>query len=297
MASVLRKAGDILLEICSNVEHLTVAAPYIKVDALDKILNDVKSLSSFVCITRWYPNDLVLGVSDVECRALVIKRGGSFRLHPSLHAKYYRANDVVLIGSANLTFSAMGWTPQSNLEILCRASDSFDSRGFERELLRDSREIDDVEFAQWEALCQIGPQSRKVISGMAPSLSSWRPSTRDPRNLMLAYRGRGEEIASFDEQKAARHEIETLSIPIGLTNEGLRAWICTCLLATPFANSVIEMNDCSDVSQSPNLLADLYGLNATEARRDMETVQNWLSFFYLGASSSDYVVGASVRPS
>lgn len=285
MASILGKAGNILLEVCSNAEYLIIAAPYIKVDALDRVLKGVKPLASVICITRWCPNDLLFGVSDAECRALVVKRGGSFRLHPCLHAKYYRADDVILIGSANLTFSAMGWGHQPNLEILCRADNSFDTGGFERELLRDSREIDDVEFTQWEALSLIGVQSGKMTSGIGPLLNSWRPSTRDPRNLMLAYRGRGEEIASFDEQKAARHEIEILSIPIGLTDEGLRAWISTCLLSTSFANSVIQLGDCSDASHSPSLLADLYGLNTTEARRDMETVQNWLSFFAVESST------------
>ena len=175
----------------------------------------------------------------------------------------------------------MGWVPQPNLKILCRANDNFDSREFERKLLRDSREIYDVEFAQWKALSQIELQNRKVIFGTQPLLNSWRPLTRDPRNLMLAYRGRGKEIASFDEQKAARREIEILSIPIGLTDEELRAWTSACLLATPFANSVIQLGNCSDASHSPSLLADLYGLKTTEARRDMETVQNWLSFFTL----------------
>ena len=269
--------GKVLLEMCSSAQRLFIAAPYIKMDALDTVLTDAKSIDSLVCITRWRPEDIIVGVSDVGCRALVTERRGSFRLHPSLHAKYYGIDDVVLVGSANLTSSAMGWVPQPNVEILCRAGDDFDVHEFERELLRDSREISDVEFARWEALGKIDARSRREIIGAQLPLAAWRPATREPRNLVLAYRGRGEEIASFDEQKAARRDIQALSIPMGMTDDAVKAWISICLLASPFTNSVIGLND-SDTPNVAKLLSETYGLGATEARRDMETVQNWLSF-------------------
>ena len=273
-------SGNVLLGICSRARHLVIAAPYIKMDALNTVLKDARSMISLICVTRWRPEDLIVGASDVGCRTLVTKHKGSFKLHPSLHAKYYRIDEVVLVGSANLTSSAMGWALQSNLEILCRADDDFDASRFERELLRDSREISDVEFARWEALVEMDERSNCAISGAQPLLDAWRPATRDPGNQELAYQGRGSEIASFDEQRAARRDIQALSIPPGLTNDAVRAWISTCLLAAPFANSVIRLDDL-DTQNAVGLLAKTYGLGATEARRGMETVQNWLSFLAL----------------
>ena len=122
-----RSPGDVLLGLCSGSERLVIVAPYIKVDTLKIMLADVSQLASLTCVTRWKPHDLAVGASDAECRTIVKDFGGSFRLHPSLHAKYYRIDDVVLIGSANLTFSAMGWTPQPNLEILCQPGEDFDA--------------------------------------------------------------------------------------------------------------------------------------------------------------------------
>ena len=279
-ARMSETSGNVLLEIVSRARHLVIAAPYIKMDALNTVLKDARSIISLVCVTRWRPEDLIVGASDTGCRTLVTKQKGSFRLHPSLHAKYYRIDEVVLVGSANLTSSAMGWTLQPNLEILCRVDDDFDAHRFERELLRDSREISDAEFARWEALVEMDERSNSAISGAQPLLDAWRPATRDPGNLELAYQGRESEIASFDEQRAARRDIQVLSIPPGLTNDAVRAWISTCLLAAPFANSVIRLDD-SDTQNAVGLLAETYGLGATEARRGMETVQNWLSFLAL----------------
>ncbi len=261
--------------LCSGAQHLIIAAPYIKADALAKVLADVRPAASLVCTTRWHPHDLAVGASDVECRAIVTKRGGSFRLHPSLHAKYYQIDDVVLIGSANLTSSAMGWAPHSNLEILCHAGDDFDARSFQQELLKGSREISDDEFARWEAIVKINTRS-STTSGEQPMLGSWRPKTRDIKHLERAYRDREDEIAASDEQRAARRDIRALSIPPSLTDEGVRAWISTCLLAAPFTNSVIRLNSL-DKQTAVKSLAETYKLDGTEARRDMETVQNWLT--------------------
>lgn len=277
--------GDLLLSVCSSAQCLVIAAPYIKFNALSKILNGTKLAASLICITRWCPGDLIFGASDVECRELIVNNGGTFRLHPSLHAKYYRVDDRVFIGSANLTYSALGWTQGSNLEILCRPGDDFDAQDFEKRLLGESREISGVEFSRWEALTKIEDLREGVNIGIHSRLDTWRPSIRDLANLELAYRGKENEIASFDEQRAARRDLQALEIPPRLTQEAMKVWISTCLLASPFANSVRQL-DGVDSPNTPGLLAVTYGLGATEARRDMETVQNWFSFLDMGSSAS-----------
>ena len=268
--------GDILGEHCSDAQNLIIAAPYIKVDALTKILDDTNPAASLICITRWNPHDLAIGASDTECRTIVNERGGSFRLHQSLHAKYYRMDHKVLVGSANLTASAMGWSTETNLEILCHPGDDFDVCTFQRELLKDAREISDDEFARWETIARIGARNIDAVSGSPPRLGSWRPSTRDPRHLVLAYHGREEEIASFDEQGAAVRDVQALAIPTGLSHGEIQAWVATSLLSTSFADAVIQLYDKEPMSAA-RILAQSYSLSITEARRDMETVQNWLA--------------------
>ena len=271
------RPGTTLSRLCSGAESLVIVAPYIKADALDKVLAAASPAVSLTCITRWNPQDIAVGASDTMCRTIVTERGGSFKLHPSLHAKYYRIDDAVLIGSATLTSSAMGWSRQSNLEILCRPSDDFDALAFEQELLEQAREIGDEEFTRWEAITQIKAQGHLTIIPDGQSLrDAWRPATRDPRHLELAYRGRECEIASFDEQRAARRDIEALLIPRGMTDEQVRSWASACLLAAPFTNAVIGLQNIEVLSAS-RALADTYGLGVTEARRDTETVRSWLA--------------------
>ena len=274
---MLNRPGDVLSRLCAGAQHLIIAAPYVKADALVRVLAEVSPTTSLICVTRWNPHDLAVGASDTECRTIVAERGGSFRLHPTLHAKYYRIDDVELIGSANLTASAMGWSAQPNLEILCRAGDDFDAGAFQQELLEGSREMSEEEFAHWEAIAKIKAQIDAPLTGSQPLLDTWRPSTRDPRNLELAYQGREDDIASRDEQQAARRDIQALLIPPGLKDEQVRTWELGCLLAAPFTNSVMRLQGLETPNAS-RLLAETYSLSVTEARRDMETVQNWLAF-------------------
>lgn len=272
------RPGEILEGYCAGAQRLVLVAPYIKADALTRVLARVDHGTSLLCVTRWNPHDLATGVSDSQCRSIVKEFGGSFRLHPTLHAKYYQIDDIVLIGSANLTSSAMGWSTQPNLEILCHVGSDFDAYSFQQELLKEAREVSDEEFLQWESIVKISAQSHRGIISSPPMLEYWRPSTREPRHLELSYQGKEEDIASLDEQMAARRDLQTLLIPQGLSGEEVRMWALTCLLAAPFTNAVIRLQDSEDVTGSARMLAQIYDLGLTAARRDMETVQNWLAY-------------------
>ena len=270
--------GDELIHLFSGADHLIIAAPYVKADALNKVLSEVSPDVSLICITRWNLQDVILGVSDIECRTIVRRLGGSFRLHPSLHAKYYRIDDLVLVGSANLTSSALGWSAHPNLEILCRAGNDFDVGIFQQRLLKDSREISDQEFLRWEEIVNAGARSDSLVTGGQPFLDGWRPATREPQHMELVYQGREEEIASLDEQRAAQQDIQALLIPSGLTDDQVRALVSVYLLEAPFTNCVIRLLN-TDLTEASRQLAETFSLRMHEARRGMETVQNWLVHF------------------
>ena len=273
--------GDLLTAHCIGAREIVVAAPYIKADALARVLSRTNSPASLVCVTRWNVRDLILGVSDIECRAIVVERGGSFRLCQNLHAKYYCIDGIAFIGSANCTMAAMGWSAQPNTEILCRPGDDFNAPDFQQFLLSNSRDVTDAEFAYWQSIAQGIEMNESGSLSQDPILTDWRPATRDAQHLELVYGGREGLVASYDEQRAARRDIQSLLIPAGLDSVRFRTWVTGCLLSAPFTDSVIRLQDL-DASARVRVLADSYGLDLVEARRNMETVQNWLVFLTPG---------------
>ena len=272
--------GELLRRICVEAEHIVLAAPYIKADALLRVVGEVSEDASLTCITRWQVEDIAAGVSDLECYSIIRGVGGEFRLHPYLHAKYFRADENVLIGSANITNSALGWATEPNVEILCSPGGGFDAASFETMLVEDSREIGNREFSRWQSIqATISQDERNEFPKHSWShLNSWRPMTRDPANLLLAYRGLDEVIASPDELNAAERDLDTLQLDHGLTGEDVENRISIAFLNTPFVQDVLKSRD-ADITSISRSLAERYDLSVTDARRGIEAVRNWFAFF------------------
>ena len=267
-------AGDLATALIAKSDEVVIVSPYIKLAALDRLLGGVRRYLRLSCVTRWTPEDVVGGVSDVECRASVVGRGGKFSVHPSLHAKYYRFDDRVLVGSANLTMAGFGWAATSNVEILCGPSSDFDAVAFENNLLNDATEISDEEFQYWASVEQLRGNVDQP-QGSTEHLLDWIPITREFTNVNLTYFGSAPQIASSDERVLAERDLASLAVPSGLSYRQFRAWVVTRLLSSDFVRAVLRMRSGSsqDVARS---LALGFSLTVRSARRAMQTVHNWL---------------------
>lgn len=270
---------EILRELCYEANEVVIAAPYIKIDALQRVLSLLPTSAAITCVTRWSPDDIRAGASDVGCRPLVVQRDGAFRLHPSLHAKYYRCDDKVLVGSANLTARGMRYSGTGNLEILCEPSEAFDAPAFEARLLAESREISDDEFADWATfqavLAEVSPDSSAIVED---SISQWQPATRDPEHVWLLYRELPQQIASDDELRLAQDDLEQLRVPRGLDREQFDAWVRIHLHASVFAVAILGREDVED-NVIWQQIADTWGISIGESARRIETVRNWYATF------------------
>ena len=81
----------------------------------DKIIN--KNVKCTI-VTRWNNGDLVQGSSDLECYYLAKENGWVFKVLQDLHAKVMLVDDDILfIGSPNLTGKGMSLVPVSNEEL------------------------------------------------------------------------------------------------------------------------------------------------------------------------------------
>ena len=69
-------------------------------------------------ITRWTKGDLAQGSSDLECYDLAKERNWNFKILNDLHAKVMLIDDeIIFLGSPNLTGRGMSLIPVSNQEI------------------------------------------------------------------------------------------------------------------------------------------------------------------------------------
>ena len=197
-------------------------------------------------------------------------------LHQRLHAKYYRFDWGVFVGSANLTDAALGWSKSPNLEILCRAPQGFEYRVFEEKVLSQAREIGDLEQQGWMLAVEGARKSNQEVEERQLVNREWSPKARDIGSILNVYFGRRDAIASEDEQRAATDDAQALNIPDGLEEIEVLAWIYSQLVSNSFVNAVVSRRG-MESNQAAKELAEEYQRGVVETRRDLEAVHNWLS--------------------
>ena len=169
---------------------------------------------------------------------MIVERGGSFWLNNRLHAKYYRFDNQVLVGSANMTGSGLGYSHHTgNLEILCAPGPPFVPGEFETLLKRDSRMVSDEEFVAWQQCPVTGRAAPASVRDDSPE-NDWRPQTRNPDYLWRYYRGDASSIVSSEQRELARLDLQALEVPPGLTEASFRRWILLCLGASSLVETV-----------------------------------------------------------
>lgn len=270
-----------LIAQCASAKRVIIAAPYIKAPVLQDLLNCLDNNANIECFTRWTPQDILAGTTDTACRNLVVAKGGKFYLHNRLHAKYYRFDVQVLIGSANCTAPGLNYNQRGNLEILCRPDQSFNKDQFEKLLRAEAREVSEEELALWLA-CPVNTPIAETVQGdfVANTLEDWKPLTRFPEYLWLIYNNQENEAPDSAQRARARADLQVLKPAPELSREEFNRWTKTCLVAAPFVDSVVKLEKASQ-EHAWLVLSNEWGLETSAAERARSTVQNWTRHFGL----------------
>lgn len=226
MAGSIVALGDRVREFVSHARSSVVlVAPFIKRDPLDRLLTAIGPDVSVSCYTRWRHEEIAAGISDLEVWPTLRARGGSLRLRYDLHAKVYKADEMCLVGSANLTLAALGWTPTSNLELLVPIMlNEEDVAAFFRELDERSIEVTDAIHAEMVEVVS------SLASSSAPSadrredgpLVGWVPRCRVPGNHNL-YRTYSQQwnMVNQTTYADAAEDLAALGVPAGIHSESV----------------------------------------------------------------------------
>lgn len=282
----------------ANKEVLLVA-PFIKASVLKRLLNKISPNVSLKCITRWFPEEIVAGVSDLEVWNLIQNRANSsLWLRSDLHAKYYRADNRCLVGSANLTGKALGWSNFPNLELLVTLSaDELTVKTFETELLKACVPVTEDLFEQMSLAVQLLAEQAPnlVVSNLSKveilesnlitdnlvNVDAWLPILRNPEDLYLAYSGQIEKLSTAS-KIAALTDLRSLAIIPNLSSKVFKAYIGTLLLQKPIIQKVDSFVETPQrFGAVKNLLNSLpcSEINNFNAERTWQTLMRWLLYF------------------
>lgn len=235
---------------CSTAaEELLLVAPFVKQPVLHRLLDATSPSTPVRIVTRWLPQEIAAGVSDIEVWDEVVARPAtSLHLRHGLHAKLYRADGRCLVGSANLTGAAVGTSSAPNLELLVAVdADEPGLHEFERELFDGAVVVDadivDVtraavkELPAFVVLDEPSETTPSSAEGAGGRLDRWLPRSRQPDDLFIAYTGRIEALSRVS-TSTAKADLAVLRLPAGLDERAFRALVGAMLLRMPMVRAL-----------------------------------------------------------
>ena len=231
---MLATGKNLFEEISGAHRECLLVSPFIKVGAFKRLVSDCPKSCLIRVVTRWRLDELAGGVNDLEVWNLLCERTNfEYWLQPRLHAKYFRIDDCIYLGSANLTDSGLGWSNNPNLEILERIGYSYPDRtNFESRVFQDAVQVDEELYIQFrEALANYEEHVPTTKSSLLPNNCnpSWRPTLRRPQELYKCYRGDTTNV-TVAVRESASYDLSSLGVPSNLSERSFNNWVKLSLL-------------------------------------------------------------------
>lgn len=258
-------------------------APYIKRSSLIRLLDARKFAVETKIVTRWRLDELALGVSDLSIWEEVAARPNiRLFLSTNLHAKYYRADNDIWVGSANLTGAALGWSKTPNLEILVSLPPgSIELASFETELFANVVAVDESLYRSFVDALDAYPKpptppSNLDTEGTSQPLAAWRPSLRFPGDLFTYYRGGIDELTQAARESASI-DLGVLAPPPGLDTVAFQLWIAQQLRQHPEVQAIVEF--ASESRRFGEMRYFLSSRGSSDGSRDWQSWMRWFELF------------------
>lgn len=194
---------------------MLLCAPFIKAGVAKRLLSVITPGIPVEIYTRWHVEEVAAGVSDLAVFDFVGERAGTtLKLLDSLHAKLYFSDDRVLVGSANLTATALGWCTEPNVELLVEVGAEQEAVIHCRAALAGARLATFEERAAIQAL--VDTLHRVPLPG-AMSMDEelavmWLPHLAAPDKLFMAYKPEVRGRLSAPVMEAADLDLMALAI-------------------------------------------------------------------------------------
>ena len=278
---------DIVSLFGAAQRNVLIVAPFIRSEALTRLLDGIPSGAETTIVTRWRIADLLAGASDLGVYELAEAKRIPLYLRPDLHAKLFAADERCLVGSANVTDTALGRRKQSNLELLVpvpRGADSIVE--FEKRLLGQAVRASARHRDRLDKLLARLRLSKTAIVGMEDETlgltpSNWVPQVRNPEELYSVYQGNADLGRSAI--VIMQEELAKIGVVGGLNEEDFKAWVAVKINQSPFIERVIQkIEEHGDVTEADigELLTEIHvTLSAYHPRDLLEVLERWLTYF------------------
>ena len=268
--------------------RVILCAPFIKADVLKTILPIVPTNIPVQIFTRWRATEVAAGVSDLEVLQIATERPHTeLRLLNNLHAKLYLVDEQCLVGSANLTASALGWAKNSNVELLIPAKSTDPDINYLLKQL-EAAEIATIEIrSKIEAMAN-ALKMTKLEEGEDMSDDSsgrqfaWLPRCAAPDKLYEIYANPKTTAVVSGTREDGLADINDLQIQPELSEKDFKTRVRDTLLQIPAFAGIIDIvpQGLSDTDGIKRIKEARPDLSEQDVRAQWRIVREWIGIFF-----------------
>lgn len=281
--------GERIKSLLAGAKHrVLLCAPFVKAGVLQTILSVVPESIPVQVVTRWRAAEVAAGVSDLDTLLVADERPNTkLALLDDLHAKLYLADDQCLVGSANLTASALGWSERSNIELLVPALPNDPEVARLLEHLESAMPATvamrlEIEVAVATLQSNGLDEAQDMVGDGKSRGLAWLPRCAAPHKLYEMYRNPETAVVVDSTKFDGFSDLRDLQIKRGLSPIDFEAAVQSTLILMPAFGRIIE--------EVPQGLPDARGvMRVKESRPDLERqdverqwriVRDWIRVFF-----------------
>ena len=242
--------------------RIVLCAPFMQARVVETLLSVVADDVMVRIVTRWRAVEVAAGVSDLGVFEVANRRARTeLYLLNDLHAKLFVADERCLVGSANLTGSALGWSEFSNVELLVSVPAEVE------------REAATLEVGNWIDGSPVTGDNRS---------RAWLPRCAAPDRLFDIYQNPDTVRVAEETRQDGLADLADLRIAPGLSPERFVAAVSGALRRIPSITRILEavpgiVRDSRGVELVTS--ADP-GVSRDDAALHWRIVRDWIRVFF-----------------
>lgn len=258
--------------------EVQIVAPFVKEPMLRRLLDRVSDdVAQIRVVTRWSISEIAAGVSDPEIMALTTQDERiSVRLCHRLHAKIFTADDRAIIGSANVTATALGLRDEPNIELIVAVAASHPS------IVEVLTTLEGLCTPATPALAEALRSQADLYTASAQERPEamgpgWLPVTRSPERMFPAYSG-----ADLDLPEAVLRgvvdDLAALDVPPGLSEDNFNEVVRRRLHSLPELSGLEQSGGMSGPTLE-RAIAERTSLPPERAQSAAQRLAAWITHF------------------
>lgn len=269
--------------------RVILCSPFIKARVFAIILGAVPTGVPVRVVTRWRPDEIAAGLSDLEVFDIAKERASTqLNLLHSLHAKLYLADNDCLVGSANLTATALGWRPDANTEILVPAKRSDADVSILLDRLTHSIPATFQLREKMEELAAALDKPELEESKDIPSEFSdratmpWLPRCAVPEKLYDIYQDPETPVAVESTRWDALMDLQDLAPPPRLNSKEFAAYVAESISQIPSFQAILAKipSGMTDSQGIESIATFRQELSRADTLKQWSIVRDWISLFF-----------------